>query len=249
MPKLLEALGWLAETWPEPGSKGLVQARMPLAKHAMVEDQSIARWIRDQKIPKGETVFRVGFFLESFFGVKIEEMDGSNEYDVKELTRTFGSGVVPMERISEILDFADRTDSVLRLLRGRSGTSEARLGLIRSINQDFSIDVENVREKIKSYKPHAGISCVVSEVIHEPKKEESLSALEEAILLYGKINILPVMEIMELLVFADNSRLRDEFRRRMGDLWGRFSKLSSALTSEQARAARISDGLKPKGAR
>ena len=245
MPRLLEVLGWWIETLPPPGSKGLTEKRLPLANHARVEDQSITRWSREHRDPMGETIFRVAFFLESFFGVEIEEISNSNELEINKLARTFGSGVVEIEKLSELLGFANRTDSVLRLMRGKAGTTEERLEKIRSINSDYASRVEMVRKNISFLKPHSTRQSEVKEVSQEPKITipKALTTAEEALLLHVEISIMPVMELMERLVASDNPAVRDEFRLRTAKVWRRFSKLSSALTSEQARSARIADGL------
>lgn len=250
MPKLLEVLGWWVNTLPPPGSKGLAKARLPLANHALVEDKSIVRWSRENKMPIGETFFFVAFFLESFFGVTIDEISCSNEPEINKLARTFGSRVITLSRLAVHLDFVGRTDSIFRMLHGKAGTSDERLKKIQSINTAYSSQVELIRKNISHLKYGSSqvdqkeLQTTVPEiVVPEVKMQNVLSASEEAVLTYAEMSIRSVMEVMERLVAPDNSKLRDEFRKRTPNVLGRFAKLSSALTSELARSARISDGL------
>lgn len=243
--KVKEALSRWGQTLPPHGTKGSVEARKPLVNHLEVSDTAVAAWLKSGRFPNGEILIRLYFFLESYFEIKIEDAPVVRD-PIRVLGKTVGSKAIKVKELTEKLGFGNNTDSVLKIIRGSTGTTDQKIGIIVEINKEYAPQVEMTRlgiHALSGHQPTQVMEPSTPSIEEHPILIPQLSAAEEALLLVSRFSILPTMDAMEQLVFSDNEKLREEFRSRNEKLWGRFSKLASALTSEMARRARIADGL------
>lgn len=252
---LKEAISKWGHMLPPPGSKGLAEARLPLTQYVEVGDPTAAAWLKMERMPTGQVLLRLCFFLESLLDVTIDDDDVSTARhpDIKALASIIGAKLLTVSDVSVRLGFGQNTDSVLRLLKGSVFTSSDKLNIISMINQEYADQVKDVRSGIRSLNTAPITETVVEPqpvvsqaVLLEKSVSVELTSAEEALLLVARMSMVSATDMMEQLISSTNPLLRDEFRRRNQSAIARHSRLASALTSEKARDARIADGLQLK---
>lgn len=251
--KLKEAVSKWGQMLPPPGSKGVAEARLPLTQYVEVGDPAAAAWLKLERMPTGQVLLRLCFFLESLLGVTIEDVSIATHPQIKALANVIGAKLLSVHDVSTRLGFGQNTDSVLRLLRGSVFTSSDKLSLISSINREYVDKVKDVRSSIRLLHSDPITEAVVQPqhvaprtVPQESMVSAELTSAEEALLLVARMAMVSAMDVMEQLISSTNPSLRDEFRKRNQSAIARHSRLASALTSEKARDARLADGLQLK---
>lgn len=108
--------------------------REQFARIVGVSSQSVYRWAKEKKVPTGEALIRLRYYLEHL-GYCVTELE-SLKPRTRTLGRLFAFRVVTLDEIVDTLEFdGDRqniSDMVIALFRGPRGTTEDR---VRSMDQ------------------------------------------------------------------------------------------------------------------
>lgn len=222
------------------------EKRKTIADFAGVSDDSVHRWFKEGRMPVGEQLVRMRFYLE-FLGYKVSELNELDE-QVRNAARLFAFGVASLSEIADLLGYVGKsgTDTLLRIFRGARGTSSEKIEQFESFIELYGAKLNDKKRTVSKVlhvtdgdshsqrtTDHFGASAAIRSTSHVAGNQtavvESFAGLITA--------MLPLAEyvLSDSFTAAQRSRVRELAGGGKGV--SRLSNLFTQLSGEAARTA------------
>lgn len=212
-----------------------------IEKFTGVTGQTINRWVQGRKIPQGENLLKIQYFLATI-GYKVDRLEVSEEVDT--IAKMIAFGVISPEEALEYLEYSSR-DTLFWILFGKGGVSPERLVKMRELIEmsqttlnEAVARLDSLRDELKLEAPdEQKVGATILRVVQEVDIRNDRDLMIET---FADL-LSPLQRLAEYFVSDECSpEDRERLRKRTGaDGILHFANTIDKLCSETVRDKRI----------
>ncbi len=220
--------------------------RQTLTNFVGVTTATVSCWLKGQRLPTGEPLLRLRFYLE-FLGYDVQELR-SLDGVVRAVARLCAFQIVGLTEVSRLVGYADRpsghNDTLLAIFRGAQGVNKDRLEKFESLVGQYETQLE---WKVSSTPkiPLNGRATMESEIATKPaalkplKPKSVLSFQDKRVTMEVLSNL--IQATLPLTQYVESDQFTPQDRAALRDLVGgdsvfRLANSLYRLCGERARS-------------
>lgn len=230
-----ECLRHYVSSLPPRASKNVTETRRPMKEFCGVDIRTVERWMFNGKLPVGEPLVRLRFFLE-IMGYKVAELKRMPE-ELYKLGEMIAYDAISIEAAMTAMGFVNM-QSIYRLALGKSGTTKDRITTIHEMREACK---NAIAAKRAEWNNKLGTNGQQEAPVAE--KSHQLAFGRGSELEVTGYLILAMLPLAEKIVSDDFSADDRRNLREMtgGDAVFRLSNVLEALCGEKARERVLSN--------